>query len=360
MAYEESEGSEDSDMEDLQTPNFPPEKPPNLVLYYIVDNRDRGLTYEESEGSEDSDMEDLQTPNFPPEKPPNLVLYYIVDNRDRGLTDEELRTEFREKIGKQEKQKWKTKHKKANKRYHKLLQLYLDANPDFDENQIQQRASPRKRTSKSTRKRIRNSYGSRQQNVFINTYDDDMNEYQPQAAKKRRKSHDNINNSSSIDDLFREINSGTKRVIRDPDKFKPTDENKRQMRDLINKMREAARHDWQCNKKSEPAINTSLMLEVVVSELSKKLFYKYYLDDTDLLEAVRDWIHPLPDGSLPALKIRTECYRIIEKLQLHDLEKQSLDHYLQVSEDKSRDQNYASDVHPNLKSFSKTCMNLWG
>eukprot|EP00483_Globobulimina_turgida_P002435 UN02439 len=124
-------------------------------------------------------------------------------------------------------------------------------------------------------------------------------------------------------------------------------------------MRDAAQKDWECNKQSKPAINTSLMLDVVVSDLSKKLFYKYYLDDTDILEALRDWIHPLPDGSLPARKIRTECYRIIEKLQLHEYDHNSLDHYLQVSEDKSRDAHYASDIHPNLKSFGKTCMNLW-
>ncbi len=171
-----------------------------------------------------------------------------------------------------------------------------------------------------------------------NDNDNDINESPQSKRQKLSNNNGNNNGNNSIDDLFREINSNTKRVIRDPEKFKPSQENKNQMQNLVLKMRESARKDWECNKKSEPAINTSLMLDIVVSELSKKLFYKYYLDDTDLLEAIRDWLHPLPDGSLPALKIRTECYRIIEKLQLHGLEKQSLDHYLQISEDKSRDQ----------------------
>merc|ERR1712176_888849 len=39
-----------------------------------------------------------------------------------------------------------------------------------------------------------------------------------------------------------------------------------------------------------------------------------------------------------------------------DLEQHSLEHYFQVSEAKSKD---IIDVHRNLKSFSKTCMNLW-
>ncbi len=76
-------------------------------------------------GSEDSDMEDIETPLSPPEKPANLVTFYIVENRGGGLSDEDLRTEFREKIGQQEKQKWKQKWKKVKKRYQKLLQLFV-------------------------------------------------------------------------------------------------------------------------------------------------------------------------------------------------------------------------------------------
>lgn len=97
----------------------------------------------------------------------------------------------------------------------------------------------------------------------------------------------------------------------------------------------------------------------MVAELSKKLFYKFYLDDTEILEALRDWIHPLPDGSLPALKIRTELYRIIAKFSLHEYDQGSLNEYFQRSEDKSKDQQFRIDIHPNLKSFSKTCMYLW-
>ena len=83
------------------------------------------------------------------------------------------------------------------------------------------------------------------------------------------------------------------------------------------------------------------------------------MDDTEILEALRDWIHPLPDGSLPALRIRTEIIRIIEKFALHEHEQNSLDHYLQHSEERSKDPRFQNDIHPNLKSFSKTVMNLW-
>eukprot|EP01084_Bolivina_argentea_P124930 221391_1 len=321
------------------------------------------MAYEESDDAEDSDYEHLSVPLHPPEKPSNTVQLYVQHNKGQGRSEEELRINFNENLGKQERQKWKTKHRKAKKRYHKLLQLYMNAHPEYDPDEHRV-SSPAKRSlakrntnNTSSRKRPRaNPTSSRARYVGIETYGDD-NDYN-QSSKRRRKQPEPIT-GNSIDELFRDISSGTKRVIRDPDKFKPSDINKIQMLNLVESMRDAARKDWLCNKEQKPAINTSLMLDVVVSELSKKLFYKYYLDDTDILEALRDWIHPLPDGSLPALKIRTECYRIIEKLQLHEYDQNSLEHYLQVSEDNSKNPQYMSDIHPNVRSFSKTCMYLW-
>ncbi len=180
-------------------------------------------------------------PSSPPTKPPNVVMFYVEHNRGGVLNDEELRLEFNEKIGKQEKQKWKTKHKKEKKRYRKLLQLYIDANPDFDEAQIIQQSRPRKKSQKRNRNN-NNSYDSRARYVGINTYDDmDDIDYNQSQSKRRRKSNESNNTqNSSIDELFREINSGSKRVVRDPEKFKPTDNNKIQMQNLVLSMRDAA------------------------------------------------------------------------------------------------------------------------
>ncbi len=78
-------------------------------------------------------------PSEPPRKPLSAVQFYVEHNRHLGLSDNELRTQFSQTLGKQEKQRWKTKHKKARKRYHRLLQLYQDANPSFDLGIYQQR-----------------------------------------------------------------------------------------------------------------------------------------------------------------------------------------------------------------------------
>ena len=46
-------------------------------------------------------------------------------------------------------------------------------------------------------------------------------------------------------------------------------------------------------------------------------------------------------------------------MALHDTEPSKLSDYFLWSEQKSKDESYKIDLHPNLKSFAKTCMNLW-
>jgi len=341
---------------------------------------------QDSDASDDIDYEELSAPSSPPEKPPNKIMFYVDSNRHRGISDEELRKEFNEALGKKERQKWTRRHNRAKKKYQALLKLYADANPGFNMEEYNnsrtgssasQRGGGGKSSSSGRKRKRGDTYDSRAAYVGIETYgmeeDDDYNNSNnvrssPSSNRKRVRRVDGggaapqqqtAASSSSIEELFKEINSGSKRVARNPDKFEPTDEDRAEMQHLVQKMRDAAYKDWQCNLQKKPAINTSQMLEVVVPELSKKLFYKYYLDDTDILEAIRDWIHPLPDGSLPAQRIRTELYRIIQKFALHEYDQASLSSYFSTSDEKARDAQYAIDIHPNLKSFAKTVMNLW-
>lgn len=72
--------------------------------------------------------------------------------------------------------------------------------------------------------------------------------------------------------------------------------------------------------KKKPTINCLKHLQHVTEELSKQKLHFVYLEQCNLLDALRDWIHPLPDKSLPAAKIREEMYRIINKLELHKYE----------------------------------------
>eukprot|EP01084_Bolivina_argentea_P167534 290746_1 len=321
------------------------------------------MTYDNSEES-DSDYEELSVPQYPPEKPPGIVNYYVEQNKNGPNTENELRLQWKEGLGQIERQKWKKKHKKLQKRYEALLQLYVDHHPEFDYEayQQQQRAySSPQRSSSSNRNRKKttsgNSRGRRTDNYeFFDGANDDYNG-SPNRKKRKRNNKSSKSQRDSVDELFRGMNQ-TKRAVRNAAKFEPSDDQKIQMKQLVEAMRNAAKKDWQCNRNKKPAINTLKMLDVVVSELSKRLFYKHYLDDTDILEAIRDWIHPLPDGSLPARKIRTEMYRIIEKFALHEYDGGIKD-YLGWSEQKSKDDAYRIDLHPNLKSFAKTCMNLW-
>ena len=185
---------------------------------------------------------------MPPEKPPNAVMFYIEHNRGRGLSDEQLKTEFNESLGKQEKQKWKTKHKKAKRKYHKLLNLYAEHHPDFDVDEYNNSSRShgggggrKKNKSRNKRRRGADTYGSRQAYVGITTYDEDTNMPQPATKRRRRGAQQSSGGGHSIDDLFKDLNSGSKRVVRDPDKFKLSEQHKISMQNLVDSMRAAAR-----------------------------------------------------------------------------------------------------------------------
>jgi len=162
----------------------------------------------------------------------------------------------------------------------------------------------------------------------------------------------------NLDKLWKDWSGTTKRKRRPKDEdFHANQETLQAMKLLIKEMKDASRNDWIANKNKQPCIHMMSMCDRVVAELSKKLLHRDYLDQCDLLSALRDWIHPLPDGSLPPLNIRSEIYRIIDKLQLH--KEESLQSTLQENEDKTHEQDDNDDVLNNRKGFAKILMLLW-
>ena len=53
------------------------------------------------------------------------------------------------------------------------------------------------------------------------------------------------------------------------------------------------------------------------------MFYAYRQDlketfiDSGVMSAIKEWISPLPDKSLPALKIREELLRILQEVSMN-------------------------------------------
>ncbi|XP_055022564.1 LOW QUALITY PROTEIN: protein IWS1 homolog [Boleophthalmus pectinirostris] len=82
---------------------------------------------------------------------------------------------------------------------------------------------------------------------------------------------------------------------------------------MINKMNEAAEEDRTLNSQKKPALKKLTLLPQVVMHLKKQDLKETFID-SGVMSAIKEWISPLPDKSLPALRIREELLRILQEL----------------------------------------------
>lgn len=74
---------------------------------------------------------------------------------------------------------------------------------------------------------------------------------------------------------------------------------------LRRRMLEAAHEDIEANEEQKPALAKLKMLPFLLQELQVRDMHDYFLDG-GILEAVRIWLEPFPDGSLPNMNIREQ------------------------------------------------------
>lgn len=84
---------------------------------------------------------------------------------------------------------------------------------------------------------------------------------------------------------------------------------------LRQQMKEAAMKDRACIDKGEPAIYKVEMLPQVRTVLQKQNLADSILDN-NLLEAIRMWLEPLPDASLPSYEIQNDLFAALERLPI--------------------------------------------
>ncbi|XP_063763101.1 protein IWS1 homolog isoform X2 [Eleginops maclovinus] len=82
---------------------------------------------------------------------------------------------------------------------------------------------------------------------------------------------------------------------------------------MISKMNEAAEEDRTLNAQKKPALKKLTLLPHVVMHLKKQDLKETFID-SGVMSAIKEWISPLPDKSLPALRIREELLRILHEL----------------------------------------------
>uniref|UniRef100_A0A3Q2Q0I4 Interacts with SUPT6H, CTD assembly factor 1 n=1 Tax=Fundulus heteroclitus TaxID=8078 RepID=A0A3Q2Q0I4_FUNHE len=71
--------------------------------------------------------------------------------------------------------------------------------------------------------------------------------------------------------------------------------------------------DRTLNSQKKPALKKLTLLPQVVMHLKKQDLKETFID-SGVMSAIKEWISPLPDKSLPALRIREELLRILQEL----------------------------------------------
>ncbi|GJP67510.1 hypothetical protein CLOP_g24324 [Closterium sp. NIES-67] len=81
------------------------------------------------------------------------------------------------------------------------------------------------------------------------------------------------------------------------------------------KMLKAAEDDALANRQHRPAINKLRMLGEMLSTLRKKHLQREFLD-RGVFSYLKNWLEPLPDLSLPNIKIRTSILELVKELPI--------------------------------------------
>ncbi|KAL6626739.1 hypothetical protein ACP70R_030465 [Stipagrostis hirtigluma subsp. patula] len=80
----------------------------------------------------------------------------------------------------------------------------------------------------------------------------------------------------------------------------------------------AAEEDANLNRQSKPAINKLMKLPLLIDVLSKKNLQQEFLDH-GVLTLLKNWLEPLPDGSMPNMNIRSAVLKLLTDFPI-DLE----------------------------------------
>ncbi|PRP86154.1 hypothetical protein PROFUN_03141 [Planoprotostelium fungivorum] len=138
-------------------------------------------------------------------------------------------------------------------------------------------------------------------------------------SKREASDEEDEPQEQELDDFDRAVQSLKKRSQRRKkgDELNPTQLTA--VENLLRKMRDAAEKDVEDNNAKKPALNKIKMLDEITIYLMKKNLHSTLLDE-GVLGVLQKWLAPLPDKSLPNMKVRETIYNILLQFPTADTE----------------------------------------
>ncbi|KAG2326835.1 hypothetical protein Bca52824_009563 [Brassica carinata] len=126
----------------------------------------------------------------------------------------------------------------------------------------------------------------------------------PKVIDRAKRKEDN-------DEIAKLFNVRKKKCVWEKDKA----EIALQVEQVMANLELAVEDDVELNKQGKPATKKLIKLPILVGALSKKQLQAEFLDH-GVLNLLKNWLEPLPDGSLPNTNIRTSVLQILEDLSI--------------------------------------------
>ncbi|PGH33096.1 transcription factor iws1 [[Emmonsia] crescens] len=139
---------------------------------------------------------------------------------------------------------------------------------------------------------------------------EEVNEEELDPATRRRRALDRM--------MDEQLKKPTKRRARKADGIDLADLADAEIEDVRRRMTDAARLDSIARKENRPAMHKLKMLPEVVSLLNRNQYINSLVDpEINLLEAVKFFLEPLDDGSLPAYNIQRDLLAALGRLPIN-------------------------------------------
>lgn len=241
--------------------------------------------------SEDEPLSDVDEAQFEGFDPANVA----IDDRPALAIDEEnLKLVGRHKRRRAEGDdaSSRKKKKKEGRREKKSRRKQVDSDDAFSGAEIEGKRSRKKRD------------GTRRKPV------EEVNEEELDPATRRRRALDRVMDEA--------LKKPTKRRTRAADEIDLTGQIDAEIEDVRRRMTDAARLDSIARSENRPAMHKLKMLPEVVSLLNRNQYVNNIVDpESNLLEAVKFFLEPLDDGSLPAYNIQRDLFAALSRLPIN-------------------------------------------